>query len=129
MKPFSIAAAYLSLVSTAIGVTAEAPRTSKVQLPAEFKPPQVFKNTNLVQIISAEKNYVKQQINVHIENVATKPQDEYFVPFTFEQLSRVGGFEVKDRKDDGLVFTSEIVEYDATRLVTKISRVTKGQSC
>jgi|SRR5687767_7674454 oligosaccharyltransferase complex subunit alpha (ribophorin I) len=111
MKPFSVAAALLGLASSALAAAG----TSKVALPAEFKPPQVFKNANLVHIISLEKNYVKEQINVLIENVGSEPQDEYFVPFTFEQLSRVGGFEVKDRKDATVEFAAEIVEYDPTR--------------
>ena len=111
MKPSSIAAAFLGLVSAALAATG----SSKVVLPTEFKPPQVFKNGNLVHIISLEKNYAKEQINVLIENVAKEAQDEYFVPFTFEQLERVGGFEVKDRKDADATFTAEIVEFDAKR--------------
>ncbi|KAH8170185.1 ribophorin I domain-containing protein [Sarocladium implicatum] len=109
MKPSSVAAALFGFVSTAL-----AAGSSKVVLPTEFKPPQVFKNANLVHIISLEKNYVKEQINVLIENVGTESQNEYFVPFTFEQLERVGGFEVKDRKDAESVFAAEIVEYDTT---------------
>ena len=111
MKPSSVAAALFGFFSTAIAAAG----SSKVVLPAEFKPPQVFKNANLVHIISLEKNYVKEQINVLIENVGTEPQLDYYVPFTFEQLERVGGFEVKDRKDAGSVFAADIVEYDATR--------------
>lgn len=111
MKPFSLAAALLGLASTALAGAA----SSKITLPTEFKPPQVFKNANLVHIISLEKNYVKEQINVLIENIGSEPQDEYYVPFTFEQLSRVGGFEVKDRKDATIEFATEIVEYDSTR--------------
>lgn len=118
MKPFSITSALLGLVSSALVASAatDTSRTSKVILPAEFKPPQVFKNVNLVHIISLEKNYAKEQINVLIENVASAPQDEYFLPFTADQLSRVGGFEVKDRKNpESASFSAEIVEYDALR--------------
>lgn len=117
MKPFSIATALLGLVSSALASSAEASsRISKVALPAEFKPPQVWKNANLVHIISLEKNYAKEQVNVLIENVATEPQDEYFLPFTADQVSRIGGFEVKDRKDTASgPFTAEVVEYDPLR--------------
>lgn len=119
MKPFSITTALLGLVSSSL-VAAAAPetttRTSKISLPAEFKPPQVFKNVNLVHVISLEKIYVKEQINIQIENIASEPQDEYFLPFTAEQLSRVGGLEVKDRKDAGAgPFAAEVVEYDSLR--------------
>lgn len=90
--------------------------TSKVNQPVEFKPPQVFKNVNLVHIISVEKNFVKEQINVLIENIASEPQDEYFLPFTADQMARAGGFEVKDRKDaNNGPFIAEVVEYDALR--------------
>ncbi|KAF4455472.1 putative oligosaccharyltransferase alpha subunit [Fusarium austroafricanum] len=113
MKPFAITTALLSFASaTLAGATTES-KTSKVILPADFKPPQVFKNANLVHIISLEKNYVKEQINVLVENVAKEPQTEYYVPFTADQLPRVGGFEVKDRKDANAgPFVAETVEYD-----------------
>jgi len=116
MKPFSIAAALLGLVSSALvsSAAAEAPSHSRsAVLPADFKPPQVWKNANLVHIISLEKNYAKEQINVIIENIASEPQDEYFLPFNADQYSRVGAFEVKDRKDAAAgPFVAEAVEYD-----------------
>lgn len=114
MKPSAIATALLSFVSTALASAST--ETSKVILPTDFKPPQVFKNANLVHVISLEKNYVKEQINVLVENVASEPQTDYYVPFTADQLSRVGGFEVKDRKDASAgPFAAEVVEYDALR--------------
>lgn len=117
MKPFSIATALLGLISSALA-TESSSRESKVTLPAEFKPPQVFKNANLVHIISLEKNYAKEQINVLVENVSSEDQDEYYLPFTAEQISRVGGLEVKDRKDAAAgPFTAQVVEYDPLRYV------------
>ncbi|KAI0404842.1 Ribophorin I [Xylaria palmicola] len=108
MKFTAIAAVCLSLLSTA-GASA----SSKLVLPATFKPPQVFKNANLVHIISLEKNYAKESINVLIENVSPEPQDEYFVPFTSEQMEKIGGVEVKDRKNPDVVgFTVSAVEFD-----------------
>ncbi|KAI1436776.1 oligosaccharyltransferase alpha subunit [Xylaria sp. CBS 124048] len=100
MKFTAITAVCLSLLSTAFANTKS---TSSKAVPSDFKPPQVFKNANLVHIISLEKNYVKESINVLIENVSPEPQDEYFLPFTSEQLEKVGGFEVKDRKDANVV--------------------------
>ncbi|KAM4055159.1 ribophorin I domain-containing protein [Hirsutella rhossiliensis] len=111
MKSLSVASALLGLLATT--VAGSQPSSSKVSLPAEFKPPQVFKNANLVHIISLEKNYAKEQINVLVENVSKGPQDEYFVPFTADQMARVGGFEAKDRKDaDAGPFRADAIEYD-----------------
>ncbi|KAI0113999.1 Ribophorin I [Nemania sp. FL0031] len=114
MKFTAIVAASLSLLFTACADTAIAKSTvSKVVLPSTFTPPQVFKNANLVHIISLEKNYVKESINVLIENLSTKPQDEYFLPFTNKQMEKVGGFEVKDRKNSDVVgFSVDPVEFD-----------------
>ncbi|KAL2109757.1 hypothetical protein VUR80DRAFT_2052 [Thermomyces stellatus] len=109
MKLFSLIAA--SLGSLAAATTTSSSNT--VSLPSTFAPPQVFKNANLVHIISLEKNYVKENINVLIENIATEPQDEYYLPFTADQMSRVGGVEVKDRKDASLgPFEVAAVEYN-----------------
>ncbi|KAI5466113.1 Ribophorin I [Mariannaea sp. PMI_226] len=114
MKPYSIATALLGFLSTALASASTETKSSKIILPADFKPPQVFKNANLVHVISLEKNYVKEQINVLIENVASQPQDEYYVPFTSDQLARVGGFEAKDRKDLSVgPFAVEAVEYNS----------------
>ncbi|OAQ84107.1 oligosaccharyltransferase alpha subunit [Purpureocillium lilacinum] len=117
MKPLSLASALFGLLATSAAAANSSPSAagsrSKVTLPAEFKPPQVFKNANLVHIVSLEKNYVKEQVNVLIENVSKQPQDEYYLPFTADQMSRVGGFEVKDRKDTTAgPFVAERVEYD-----------------
>lgn len=106
-------ASCLSLV-TADATTAES--TSKVSLPATFTPPQVFKNANLVHIISLDKNYAKEIINTKIENIASEPQDEYFLPFAPDAISRLGGIEVKDKKNpDAGPFQVEIVEFDPER--------------
>ena len=66
---------------------------------AVFSPPQVFRNVNLVHIISLERNYAREIINVQIENINKAPQDEYYIPFTSDRVARLGGFEVKDRKN------------------------------
>ncbi|KAI0482856.1 Ribophorin I [Xylariaceae sp. FL0804] len=114
MKLPAIAAAFVSLVlPVASSANASGPSASKVTLPSTFKPPQVFKNANLVHLITLEKNYAKESINVLIENVSPEPQDEYFLPFTGRQMERVGGIEVKDRKDPDVTgFSTEAVEFD-----------------
>ncbi|KAK3393212.1 Ribophorin I [Podospora didyma] len=111
MKTSAVLSAVLSFLSLATPGSAKS--SSRVTLPSTFTPPQVFKNANLVHIISVEKNYVKENINVAIENIDKAPQDEYFLPFTADQISRLGGFEVKDRKDASAgPFAVDVVEFD-----------------
>ncbi|KAI1194210.1 Ribophorin I [Nemania serpens] len=114
MKFTAIVAASLSLFSTACAdVNVAGSTSSKLVLPSTFKPPQVFKNANLVHIISLEKNFVKESINILIENLSTKPQDEYFLPFTSQQMEKIGALEVKDRKNSDVVgFAVDAVEFD-----------------
>jgi oligosaccharyltransferase complex subunit alpha (ribophorin I) len=53
---------------------------------------------------------------VLIENTASSPQDEYFIPFTSQQMETIATLEVKDRKDpDSGLFDVEPVEFDAQR--------------
>jgi oligosaccharyltransferase complex subunit alpha (ribophorin I) len=119
MKPLAIATAVLSFATTALCVDKSnltKPLTSKNVLPSTFKPPQVFKNINLVHVINLEKSYPKESINVVIENIASTPQDEYFIPFTDEQMEKIGGLEVRDRKVPELgMFIVEPVEIEAER--------------
>lgn len=70
----------------------------------------------MVHIINLEKSYPKESINVAIENIASTPQDEYFIPFTSQQMATIGALEVKDRKDpDGGLFEVEAAEFDTER--------------
>ncbi|TPX16440.1 uncharacterized protein E0L32_003734 [Thyridium curvatum] len=114
MRTSALFPALLSLVSLVSPTrAAAADDASQAKLPATFKPAQVFKNANLVHVISLERNYVKESINVLIENIDSKPQDEYYLPFTADQMSRLGGLEVKDRKDANAgPFGVEAVEFD-----------------
>lgn len=51
-----------------------------------------------------------------IENIASTPQDEYFIPFTSKQMETIGGLEVKDRKDaESPLFEVDAVEFDPER--------------
>ena len=71
--------------------------------------------------VNLEKGYIKSTVNVVIHNVDTKPQSEYYVPFKAEEVGKVGGFEVRDRKDPGIpAFKSELVEYDTLRYIANI---------
>ncbi|KAF2455346.1 oligosaccharyltransferase alpha subunit [Lineolata rhizophorae] len=93
---FAATAALISPIS--VLCTAE-PLSSKQILPAEFKPPQVWKNANLVRNVNLEKGYPREVINVVIENVDKAPQSEYYLPFENGLMARVGGLEVKDKKE------------------------------
>lgn len=118
MKPLSCASALLGLLLATgpAAASSQAPLqpSSKVSLPADFRPPQVFSNANLVHVVSLEKNYVKEQVNVLVGNVSDEPQDEYYLLFTTDQMARVGGLEVKDRKDANAgPFAAEPAEYNS----------------
>ena len=90
--------------------------SSRQILPSTFKPPKVFKNTNLVRNTNLEKGYVKESINVVIENIDSKPQSEYYIPFDADTIGNVGGLEVRDKKDASKpAFKTEVVEWDVER--------------
>jgi hypothetical protein len=76
----------------------------------------VFKNANLVRTANLDKGYARETINVIIENVDSKPQSEYYVPFESSLMAKVGGFEVRDKKDASKgAFKVEVVGYDSER--------------
>lgn len=90
----------LGLLHSAIAEPNITSRSSSQQiLHGDFKPPQVFKNANLVRNTNLEKNYVRETINIVVENVDSKPQSEYYVPFEYDVIGKVGGFEVRDKKN------------------------------
>lgn len=97
MKFLSIAA---GLLSTSILACAAGSSNSNAQtvLAKDFRPPQVFKNTNLVRNTNLEKGYVRETINVVVQNTDKKPQSDYYVPFPADVFSRIGGFEVRNKK-------------------------------
>ena len=118
MRPLTSITACLCLLTTyctaELGLTK--PLSSHQILPDNFKPPQVFKNANLLRNINLEKGYVKETVNVVIENIDRQEQDTYYLPFKAEVIGKVGGLEVRDKKDhDKPAFLSEIVEYDPYR--------------
>ncbi|KAF2722295.1 Ribophorin I [Polychaeton citri CBS 116435] len=82
-------------------------------LPPTFKPAPYFRNVNLVRNINLEKSYPRETINVVIENIDKAPQGEYYIPFEKAAISRVGGLEVRDKKEPGKTgFVAEVVEID-----------------
>jgi oligosaccharyltransferase complex subunit alpha (ribophorin I) len=75
------------------------PQSSQQVLRGDFKPPQVFHNVNLVRNTNLDKGYVRETINVVVENVGKEPQSEYYLPFEYDVIAKVGGIEVRDKKN------------------------------
>jgi oligosaccharyltransferase complex subunit alpha (ribophorin I) len=99
-------------------VNSSKPLSSKQILPSTFKPPQVFENVNLVRNINLDKGYPRETINVVIRNIDSAPQSKYYVPFEADLISRIGGLEVRDKKDAAKpIFKVEVTEYDTERYV------------
>ena len=102
----------LTLVTADSNLTHE----SRNILPSTFKPPQHFRNVNLVRNINLEKSYARETINVVIENVDKAAQSEYYMPFEGGTIGRVGGVEVRDKKEpEKGGFIAEVVEVDPYR--------------
>ena len=110
MRFLSEVIACAALISSCSG---ETNLTSRQILPPTFKPPQNFKNVNLLRSINLEKGYVREAINIVIENIDRKPQSEYYILFPLESISKVGGLQVRDKQDASLpAFRSQLIEYD-----------------
>lgn len=75
------------------------PQTTQQILHSDFRPPSVFRNINLVRNTNLDKGYVRETINVVIENVDKEPQSEYYLPFEYDVIAKVGGVEARDKKD------------------------------
>ena len=114
MKALVLATSIATLCSIAASeANLSQPLTSRTILPDTFSPPQVFRNVNLLRSINLEKGYARETINVVVENVASTPQDEYFLPFPFNIVDRIGGLEVRDKKvPEKGVLDVALVEYD-----------------
>lgn len=52
-----------------------------------------MRNTNL------DKGYVRETINVVVENIDKQPHSEYYLPFEYDVIAKVGGIEVRDKKN------------------------------
>ncbi|CAI7586595.1 unnamed protein product [Penicillium pancosmium] len=91
-------ATVLGLLTSSLAAATNLTSPSRLALPADFKPQQVFKNTNLVRNTNLEKGYVRETINVVVENIDKQAQSDYYIPFPSDVFERVGGFEVRDKK-------------------------------
>lgn len=97
-------------------VNSSKPLSSKQILPTNFQPPPVFENVNLVRNVNLDKGYPRETINVVVRNVDAKSQTEYYIPFEADLISRIGGLEVRDKKDASKpLFKVEVTEFDTER--------------
>ncbi|KIX93445.1 uncharacterized protein Z520_10864 [Fonsecaea multimorphosa CBS 102226] len=101
MRLSSVVGAILALCTGVLGAAesnlTERRSTQKI-LTGDFKPPQVFENTNLVRTINLEKGYVRETTNVLVTNTDKSPQSEYYVPFEYDLMGKIGGFDARDKK-------------------------------
>lgn len=97
MRLFTAVTAFCGLLLPSSLVCADE-KTSRVAATSEFNPPQVFKNTNLVRNTNLEKGYVRETVNVIVENVDKQPQSNYYLPFPSDVFDKVGSLEVRDKK-------------------------------
>jgi oligosaccharyltransferase complex subunit alpha (ribophorin I) len=74
-------------------------RSSQQILQEDFKAPQVFQNVNLVRNTNLDKGYVRETVDVVVENIDKEPQSEYYLPFEYDVIAKVGGMEVRDKKN------------------------------
>ena len=94
---WTLAATVLSGV-IAVSNTTQSSHSQQI-LSSNFKPPQVFENVNLIRTTNLEKGYVRETVNLVIQNVDPKPQDEYYLPFEYDIVAKIGGIEAKDKKN------------------------------
>lgn len=67
-------------------------------------------------------------INVIIENIDTNAQTDYYIPFKTELIGKIGGLEVRDKKDpEKPPFGVEITQYDSYRLVAMHPRTFQSE--
>ncbi|CAO2654443.1 Nn.00g111760.m01.CDS01 [Neocucurbitaria sp. VM-36] len=115
MRSFSLFTSCIAALSSfaCAELNLSEPLLSKQVLPSTFKPPQVFKNANLVRLTNLDKAYPRETINVIIENIDAQPQSEYYLPFEASLISKIGGLEVRDKKavEQG-TFKVEVVGID-----------------
>ena len=101
MKLLRLAAAYASICAAVVCAETNltTPQKSQQVLKGDFKPPQVFKNVHIVRNTNLDKGYVRETVNVVIENVDSQPQSDYYLPFEYDVMGKVGGLEARDKRD------------------------------
>ncbi|PKY02946.1 putative oligosaccharyl transferase subunit [Aspergillus campestris IBT 28561] len=97
MRPWTAVAAAVGSFILSAPTVAAVPTVQTVLSP-EFQPPAVFKNLNLVRTTNLDKGYVRETVNVVVQNVDKQPQSEYYLPFPAAVFNHVGALEVRDKK-------------------------------
>ena len=122
MRFFAAAVALCLLLTNTAQATdsnSSASASARTVLPNDFRPPRDFKNVNLLRNINLEKGYIREQINVVIENIADRPQTEYYLPFSADVTAKVGGLEVWNKNDaKKQKFETEATEYLPSRYIS-----------
>ncbi|OAP58418.1 hypothetical protein AYL99_07508 [Fonsecaea erecta] len=100
MRLSSVVGAVLALCVGVFGAESNLTerRTTQTILAGDFKPPPVFENTNLVRTINLEKGYVRETTNVLVTNTDKSPQSDYYIPFEYDLMGKIGGFDARDKK-------------------------------
>ena len=63
-----------------------------------------------------EKGYVRETVNVVVENVDNQPQSDYYIPFPSDVFGKIGGLEVRDKKaSEKGRFAVEALEVESPR--------------
>ena len=63
-----------------------------------------------------------------IENVDAQEQDTYYIPFKAEVIGKVGGLEVRDKKNPDIpAFASEVVEFDPHRYARSVDSLSLSE--
>lgn len=73
-------------------------RTEQI-LKSDFKPAAVLENTNVVRTINLDKGYVRETVNVLVTNTDKAPQSEYYVPFEYDLIGKISGFDARDKQN------------------------------
>lgn len=99
MRLFRLAAVAGVLLGRVAHSNLTRPANSQQIFQGDFTPPKVFQNVNLVRNTNLDKGYVRETINVVVENVDKQPQSDYYLPFEYEVMGKIGGIEVRDKKN------------------------------
>jgi oligosaccharyltransferase complex subunit alpha (ribophorin I) len=96
-----VVAAACCLLWRLVGADSNLTNTKSLHLilSGDFKPPQVFENTNVVRNTNLEKSYVRETVNLVVTNIDKSPQSDYYLPFDYDVAGKVGGIEVRDKKN------------------------------
>lgn len=97
MRPWTAVAAAVGSFILSAPTVAAVPTVQTVLSP-KFQPPAVFKNLNLVRTTNLDKGYVRETVNVVVQNVDQQPQSEYYLPFPADVFNHIGALEVRDKK-------------------------------